>query len=133
MDGETPSWLEEGGSAALPPPVPPPPKTVASDATAPAAVASPRDAPAIDNVSGSILASITGSRNKSDVLPPAAAAATTTTTTDAGDKEELSKLIIFMRALNMASSTLLITVSVSRSQCHLFRHKNIIFFVMRSL
>jgi hypothetical protein len=112
MDGETPSWLEEGESAALPPPVTPPPKPVASDATATATGAS-RDAPVIDNVSGSILASITASRNKSDV--PAAAAATTT---EAGDKEELSKLIVFMRALNMAAATLLITVSVSRSQCH---------------
>ncbi|KAL3808199.1 hypothetical protein ACHAXA_007927 [Cyclostephanos tholiformis] len=108
MDGETPSWLEEGESTDPPPPVPPPTKPDASNATAPAA-GSARDAPAIDNVSGSILASMTSMRDKSNAPPAAAPAATTA---EGGDKEELSKLIVFMRALNMAAAALLITTSI---------------------
>ena len=117
MDGETPSWLEEGGSAAaLPPPVPPPHLNPGeSDAAAPApanaAAPAPRNAPPTDNVAGSILASMNAKKK-----PDATAAGTTNTE----DNENLSKLIVFMRVLNMAASVLLITVSVSRPQCHVY-------------
>jgi hypothetical protein len=123
MDGETPSWLEEGGSAAaLPPPVaPPPPLYPGGDSDAAAAPAAPakaalgaaRDAPPTDNVAGSILASM-NAKKKPDATTAAG------TIADAEDNEKLSKLIVFMRVLNMAASALLITVSVSLPQCHVF-------------
>lgn len=113
MDGETPSWLEEGESAAQPPPVAPPPLNPEknSDAAAPPAPATApvaaRDGLATDNVAGSFLASM-GAKKKPDVSPAAA-------TATVEDDKELPKLILFMRVLNMAAATLLITVSVSRS------------------
>jgi hypothetical protein len=111
MDGETPSWLEEGGgSAAQPPPVPPPSPLNSgdSDAAAPAPAKSPRDAPPTDNVAGSILASMNAKMKKHPDATTAAAG-----TAGAEDNENLAKLIVFMRVLNMAASALLITASVS--------------------
>ena len=121
MDGETPSWLEEGGSAAaMPPPVAPDSDAAAAPA-APAKSApggSVRDAPPTDNVAGSILASMNAKKK-----PPGATTTTSAvgTIADAEDNEKLSKLIVFMRVLNMAASVLLITVSVSLPQMpHVF-------------
>jgi len=125
MDGETPSWLEEGtapsppaeaptSAAATAPAAPPtaPPtgafslddkSAPATTAASPGDAAAARDAPATDNVARSILGSAGAE----------ATAATTAAAAAGGAKEEdLPRLILSMRVLNMAAAALLITCSV---------------------
>ena len=111
MDGETPSWLDEGASstpAAAPTPAPSsapdasaaPPPAFSIDETAPPS-AKTATAPT-DNVAGSILANMN-----------ATADAKTAPTSNEEDEKDLPKMILFMRVLNMAAATLLMTCSVS--------------------
>mmetsp|Transcript_35541 Transcript_35541/g.74928 ORF Transcript_35541/g.74928 Transcript_35541/m.74928 type:complete len:245 (-) Transcript_35541:426-1160(-) len=112
MDGETPSWLEEGSSS-TPAADPSPPASSPTAASEPSAPPSSFSTPApsakttarvptdtTDNVAGSILAS-TGAASPppKPVIPEA-------------DEKDLPKMILFMRILNMAAAALLITCSV---------------------
>lgn len=110
MDGETPSWLDEGASstpAADPSPAPPSaPEASAVPPLAPieAAPASEKTARApaatTDNVAGSILASMNAESNVNTAAPTAE------------EEQELSKVILFMRVANMGAAVLLITCSI---------------------
>lgn len=111
MDGETPSWLEEGGDSSTPgaaEPSPPhaenpAPPAFSLDETSPASnkteKADPARAETTDNVAGSI-------------LPNAADSNAKVAASNAEDEKDLPKIILMMRVLNMAAAALLITCSV---------------------
>ncbi|KAL7528952.1 hypothetical protein ACHAXR_002716 [Thalassiosira sp. AJA248-18] len=110
MDGESPSWLEDGASSTPAAADPTPPYTApAVDAAASpaftideAAEKTARAPAATDNVAGSILASM-NTKSNADTAPAA---------TNDVDEADLPKIILVMRVLNMASAVLLITCSI---------------------
>jgi hypothetical protein len=120
MDGESPAWLE-GGDAQKATTAAAPSSLMSEDDAVPTASAARTG---LDNASASTFLPTTTApkgnkfgfgkkKAATDATTPPASSAPLTTSQVLAGEADLSKLILFMRLVNMAAAALLITTSVS--------------------